>query len=197
LSEYSPDEAKVLRDGRPLRVRSEFVVPGDIVILSQGDRVPADCRLFIADSNSFRVDQAILTGESESVEKFVGTVPDPKAVKQDQVNMAFSVCEHITLANLKGTTVTVGNGRAIVTSTGTSTAIGDIHTSIISQISERTPLKQKLDGFGNMLAKVISVICVLVWLINYRNFTDPIHHGWFRGAVYYVQTPELDVLTIV
>jgi Ca2+ transporting ATPase len=74
-----------------------------------------------------------------------------------------------------------------VTGTGTSTAIGDIHTSIVSQISQPTPLKQKLDDFGDLLAKVITVICILVWLINYRNFADPAHHGWFKGAIYYVQ----------
>jgi Ca2+ transporting ATPase len=80
----------------------------------------------------------------------------------------------------------VGHAKAIVTGTGTSTAIGDIHTSNVSQISERTPLKQKLDDFGDMLAKVITVICILVWLINYRNFADPSHHGWLKGAIYYV-----------
>src|SRR5579859_3012794 len=68
-----------------------MIVPGDIVILAQGDRVPADCRLFHTESNSFRIDQAILTGESESVEKFTDPVPDEKAVKQDQLNMLFSV----------------------------------------------------------------------------------------------------------
>src|ERR1700724_3507099 len=91
LSEYSPDEAKVLRNGRQVKIRSEVVVPGDIVILAQGDKVPADCRLFATESNSFRIDQAILTGESESVEKDTQTVVDPKAVKQDQINMLFSV----------------------------------------------------------------------------------------------------------
>lgn len=145
------------------------------MILAQGDKVPADCRLLLTESNSFRIDQAILTGESESVEKFVKTISDTKAVKQDQVNMLFS-----------GTTVTVGHGKAIVTGTGTATAIGDIHTSIVSQISERTPLKQKLDDFGDLLAKVITVICILVWLINYQNFKDPAHHGWLKGAIYYV-----------
>ena len=80
----------------------------------------------------------------------------------------------------------MGHGRAIVTGTGASTAIGDIHTSIVSQISERTPLKQKLDEFGDLLAKVITVICILVWIINYRNFSDPTHHGRFKGAIYYV-----------
>ena len=86
----------------------------------------------------------------------------------------------------------MGHGKAIVTGTGASTAIGDIHTNIVSQISERTPLKQKLDEFGDLLAKVISAICVLVWLINYRNFADPAHHGWFRGAIYYVLLPPGD-----
>jgi P-type Ca2+ transporter type 2A len=66
-------------------------VPGDIVILAQGDKIPADCRIFSTESNSFRADQAILTGESESVEKYPTVVPDPKAVKQDQINMLFSV----------------------------------------------------------------------------------------------------------
>ena len=68
-----------------------MIVPGDIVILAQGDKVPADCRLFATESNSFRIDQAILTGESESVEKHTGTVLDTKAVKQDQINVLFSV----------------------------------------------------------------------------------------------------------
>ncbi len=78
-----------------------------------------------------------------------------------------------------------GNARAIVVFTGQHTAIGDIHKSISSQISEKTPLKRKLDDFGDMLAKVISAICILVWLINFRNFWDPAHHGALKGAVYY------------
>jgi len=78
-----------------------------------------------------------------------------------------------------------GNARAIVVLTGQHTAIGDIHKSISTQISEKTPLKRKLDEFGDMLAKVISVICILVWLINFRNFWDPAHHGALKGAVYY------------
>ncbi|CAO3647787.1 unnamed protein product [Cunninghamella blakesleeana] len=84
-----------------------------------------------------------------------------------------------------GTTCVLGKCRAIVVATGSSTAIGDIHHSITSQISEKTPLKKKLDDFGDTLAKVITVICVLVWLINIRHFNDPSHNGWMRGAVYY------------
>ncbi len=78
-----------------------------------------------------------------------------------------------------------GRARAIVVLTGLNTAVGGIHKSISSQISEKTPLKRKLDDFGDMLAKVISVICILVWLINVRNFWDPSHHGALKGAVYY------------
>ena len=78
-----------------------------------------------------------------------------------------------------------GIARAIVVHTGERTAIGDIHKSISSQISEKTPLKRKLDDFGEMLAKVISVICILVWIINIRHFSDPAHHGMLKGAIYY------------
>lgn len=78
-----------------------------------------------------------------------------------------------------------GKGVAVVVFTGEKTAIGDIHKSISSQISEKTPLKRKLDDFGEMLAKVITVICILVWLVNIRHFWDPSHHGVLKGAVYY------------
>lgn len=86
-----------------------------------------------------------------------------------------------------GTTVTIGHARAIVVLTGEATAIGDIHTSITAQISEPTPLKQKLNDFGDLLAKVISVICALVWIINVRNFNDEAHGGWVKGAMYYLK----------
>ena len=86
-----------------------------------------------------------------------------------------------------GTTVVTGHASALVVQTGSSTAIGDIQQSITSQISEPTPLKQKLNDFGDVLAKVITVICVLVWLINIRHFNDPSHGGWVKGAIYYLK----------
>lgn len=174
LKEYSPDEAKVLRDGHHSKIHASELVPGDIIDIAVGDKVPADSRLIKIYSSTFRVDQAILTGESVSVNKDIEAIKDTRAVKQDQINILFS-----------GTTVVLGKGRAIVVKTGSSTAIGDIHKSITSQISDKTPLKRKLDEFGDLLAKVISVICVLVWLINIRHFNDPSHHGWLKGAIYY------------
>lgn len=174
LMQYSPDEANVLRSGNVNRIHASKIVPGDIVAVSVGDKIPADCRLLSVSSSSFRVDQAILTGESVSVSKSVDVVPDVKAVKQDMTNMLFT-----------GTTVVNGSARAVVVLTGQNTAIGDIHKSISSQINEKTPLKRKLDEFGDTLAKVISVICILVWIINVRHFWDPAHHGALKGAVYY------------
>ena len=91
LKEYSPDEAKVFRAGQIARVHASELVPGDIISISVGDRIPADCRLLSISSSSFRVDQAILTGESESVRKTTDVVPDLKAVKQDMTNLLFSV----------------------------------------------------------------------------------------------------------
>ena len=176
LQEYSANEAKVVRDGKVQRIKADDLVPGDVIQIAVGDRVPADCRLLPIQSNSFRVDQAILTGESESVGKETKVIKDRQAVKQDQVNMIFS-----------GTTVVNGHATALVVLTGGSTAIGDIHDSITSQISEPTPLKQKLNDFGDMLAKVITVICILVWLINIEHFNDPSFGGWTKGAIYYLK----------
>ena len=178
LQEYSANEANVIRNnGNMTRIKADELVPGDIVSVSVGNRIPADCRLINIESNSFAVDQAILTGESESVGKDSNAVvDDDKAVKQDQVNMLFS-----------GTTVVTGRATAVVVLTGPNTAIGDIHESITAQISEPTPLKQKLNDFGDTLAKVITVICVLVWLINIPNFGDPSHGNWTKGAIYYLK----------
>ncbi|KAI1178729.1 putative calcium P-type ATPase [Nemania sp. FL0916] len=177
LQEYSANVANVVRNGHVLRVKAEELVPGDVVSVSVGDRVPADCRVISIESNSFAVDQAILTGESASVGKDdTNVVQDEKAVLQDQTNMLFS-----------GTTVVTGRAKAVVVLTGSRTAIGDIHESITAQISEPTPLKQKLNDFGDTLAKVITVICVLVWLINIPNFADPSHGNWTKGAIYYLK----------
>ncbi|KAL9934297.1 hypothetical protein V8E36_006753 [Tilletia maclaganii] len=181
LKEYSPEQATVVRDGGHVsRVPAADLVPGDILHLTVGDKIPADARLISLSTSSLRVDQAILTGESESVLKSTGVVKDVKAVKQDMTNILFS-----------GTTITNGSATAVVVLTGKHTAIGDIHSQISGDKDDeeenKTPLKQKLDDFGDMLAKVITVICVLVWLINIRHFNDGTHGGWLQGAIYYLK----------
>ena len=91
LKEYSPDEAKVVRSSQTSRIHASELVPGDIISVAVGDKIPADCRLLSISSSSFRIDQAILTGESVSVHKSIEAVPDAQAVKQDMTNMLFSV----------------------------------------------------------------------------------------------------------
>lgn len=166
----------MVRDGQLQKVAASTVVPGDIVHLSVGDKVPADCRLVDIITSSFKVDQSILTGESVSVSKEADyIVKDKAAVKQDQINILFS-----------GTTITIGKAVCVVVQTGEATAIGDIHKSISSQIEERTPLKQALDDFGDQLAKIISIVCIAVWLVNIRHFQDEAFDGnWVKGGIYY------------
>lgn len=175
MKTYAPDEARVVREGQSVKVPAVELVPGDIVELAVGDRIPADVRIIEISSATLRLDQAILTGESVSVPKVTDVITkDTQAVKQDQTNIAFS-----------GTTVTIGRARCVVVKTGSATAIGEIQQSITSEEEEKTPLKRRLDDFGDQLARIISVICLLVWAINFRHFWDPVHGGVLKGAIYY------------
>uniref|UniRef100_A0A4W5K656 Calcium-transporting ATPase n=1 Tax=Hucho hucho TaxID=62062 RepID=A0A4W5K656_9TELE len=117
----------------------------------------------------------IVPGDSVSVIKHTDPVPDPRAVNQDKKNMLFS-----------GTNIAAGRAIGIVVSTGVSTEIGKIRNQMAATEQEKTPLQQKLDEFGEQLSKVISLICVAVWVINIGHFGDPVHGGsWMRGAIYY------------
>ncbi|XP_067128027.1 calcium-transporting ATPase sarcoplasmic/endoplasmic reticulum type-like [Centruroides vittatus] len=177
LKEYEPEMGKVVRMDKQgvQKVRAKGIVPGDIVEVSVGDKVPADIRLTKIFSTTLRVDQSILTGESVSVIKHTEAIPDVRAVNQDKKNILFS-----------GTNIAAGKARGIVIGTGLDTAIGKIRTEMTETEEVRTPLQQKLDEFGEQLSKVISIICVAVWAINIGHFNDPAHGGsWIKGAVYY------------
>ena len=111
IEQYEPDDADVRRDGQPFRtIRAVELVPGDVVRLSVGCRVPADLRLLQLESTTLRLDQAILTGESEAVMKEADAVVEEGAEIQSRVNMCFS-----------GTTVSHGAALAVVVSTGGAT----------------------------------------------------------------------------
>uniref|UniRef100_A0A8B9JCQ5 P-type Ca(2+) transporter n=1 Tax=Astyanax mexicanus TaxID=7994 RepID=A0A8B9JCQ5_ASTMX len=177
LKEYEPEMGKVYRADRKSvqRIKAREIVPGDIVEVSVGDKVPADIRITSIKSTTLRVDQSILTGESVSVIKHTESVPDPRAVNQDKKNMLFS-----------GTNIAAGKAIGVAVATGVSTEIGKIRDQMAATEQEKTPLQQKLDEFGEQLSKVISLICVAVWMINIGHFNDPVHGGsWIRGAVYY------------
>ncbi|XP_075754710.1 sarcoplasmic/endoplasmic reticulum calcium ATPase 2 isoform X1 [Pelodiscus sinensis] len=177
LKEYEPEMGKVYRQDRKSvqRIKARDLVPGDIVEVAVGDKVPADIRITSIKSTTLRVDQSILTGESVSVIKHTDPVPDPRAVNQDKKNMLFS-----------GTNIAAGKAMGVVVATGVNTEIGKIRDEMVATEQERTPLQQKLDEFGEQLSKVISLICIAVWIINIGHFNDPVHGGsWIRGAIYY------------
>lgn len=177
LKEYEPEMGKVVRQNKQgvQKIKAREIVPGDLVEVSVGDKIPADIRITKIYSTTLRVDQSILTGESVSVIKHTDSIPDPRAVNQDKKNIMFS-----------GTNIAAGKARGVVIGTGLDTAIGKIRTEMSETEEVRTPLQQKLDEFGEQLSKVISVICVAVWAINIGHFSDPAHGGsWIKGAIYY------------
>ncbi|KAL1806157.1 hypothetical protein ACET3Z_029225 [Daucus carota] len=174
LRAYQADVATVLRNGCFSILPATDLVPGDIVEVSVGCQIPADMRMVEMLSDHLRVDQAILTGESCSVEKELDSTLTNNAVYQDKTNTLFS-----------GTVVVAGRARAVVVGIGSSTAMGSIRDSMLKTEDEATPLKRKLDEFGTFLAKVIAGICILVWIVNIGHFRDPAHGGILQGAIHY------------
>jgi magnesium-transporting ATPase (P-type) len=174
--ELQAQECQVLRDGRWQTIEAINLVPGDIIRVKTGECVPADCRVAEITSIALQVEQAALTGESVSVSKSIDRLGDDAATLQDQKNIIFS-----------STIVSNGDAIAIVAYTGMKTAIGSVHSEVqaAKEDEEDTPLKQKIDEFGDMLAKVIAVICILVWGMNFNNFWDPMHGTPFKGCIYY------------
>lgn len=162
LKEMQSEHAKCLRDGAwDGSLAARELVPGDVIELKTGDRVPADCRVLRLKTATVRVEQASLTGESVAVDKRVEAVPDEDIELQGKTCMLFS-----------GTAVSNGSCICVVNSIGMSTEIGKIQSQIkaAGEEEEDTPLKQKLDKFGENLTLMIGVICLLVWVINYEHF---------------------------
>ena len=134
-------EATVRRNGRKQRVPSESLVPGDIVLLQSGDRVPADLRLLLV--RSLQVDESMLTGESVPVEKTVGALP-ADTLLADRRNMAFA-----------GSMVTYGQAEGVAWSTGDRTEMGRISTLMRETTSMTTPFLLKMEHFSRLLLYVI------------------------------------------
>ena len=154
--------AAVLRGGRRVTVAGEALVPGDLVLLEPGDKVPADLRLI--EANGLAHQEAMLTGESVPVDK--GTAPvAADAPLGDRLGMAFS-----------GTLVTKGTGRGIVTSTGAATEIGRIGGLLAGVESLTTPLVRQMDHFARWLSLLILLISALLLafgtFVQHRDFAD-------------------------
>lgn len=176
LKKLQPETAQVLRDGRWQTIGAESVVPGDIVEVRVGGKVPADLRMIALKTTTIRLEQSQLTGEPHSAPKDSDPLSDANADIQSKTNMLFS-----------STSVSNGAAIGVAVRVGMHTEIGVIQSAVTdaAQEEEKTPLEKKIDDFGEVLAKVIFLICVLVWVINYKHFFDPVHGSWVRGCIYY------------
>jgi Ca2+-transporting ATPase len=142
----------VLRGGKEEEIPSKELVPGDILLLEAGDKIPADARLI--ENHSLRCDEAPLTGESAPVGKDIKPLPENVRVN-DRKNMVFT-----------GTTVTYGRGKAVVTSTGMTTEFGKIAEEVMAVETEKTPLEKRTDEIGKWLGIISFGICFLVAAVS-------------------------------
>ncbi len=154
LKKMASPTAKVLRDGQILELSTSLIVPGDIVILEEGDLVPADVRLI--ESVGFSANEAILTGESVASQKNAEIEIKNKAAVGDQLNMAFM-----------GTVVASGNGRGIVVSIGALTQMGKIAQTLAIPYEKPTPLQKNLDTLGRYLIIAAIGVSALIFIIGY------------------------------
>ncbi|MEM1654913.1 MAG: cation-translocating P-type ATPase [Nitrososphaerota archaeon] len=142
--------ARVIRDGVEKTIPAREVVPGDLLVISAGDRIVADCR--IVECHDLQVDEAPLTGESTPVSKRVEPVPRDASLP-DRVNMLYA-----------GTTVTYGKGKAIVVATGMRTELGKIAGEVAVIEASETPLERRMRELGSVLGKLVIAICVAIAL---------------------------------
>ena len=148
LARMTAATSSVIRDGRLQRVPSEELVRGDLLVLSEGDAVGADARLF--EAAALQVNEASLTGESAPVFKGTETLAAP-AVIGDRLNMVF-----------KGTAVAQGSGRAVITATGMDSEMGAIAGMLEATAEERTPLQHEVRRIGRMLGVAVVLIAAVV-----------------------------------
>lgn len=150
-------KARIKRDGKVLEVDATDIVPGDVVLLESGVKVPADLRLVKA--RDLTIEEALLTGESQAVTKTTEPLTDTDLALGDQTNMAFTA-----------TNVVKGRGWGFAVATGKDTEIGRIAGSLTEGKAEKPPLIQRMDVFSRKVSLAVLVVCVLLGFI-----------GWYRG----------------
>jgi Ca2+-transporting ATPase len=152
MKKLTAPKARVLRDGKEQLILSKEVVPGDIVLLEAGDRIPADARLL--EVVDLKTDEAILTGESTAVDK-MDVVLEPKTAVADTKNSVFMA-----------THITYGRGKAVITSTGMKTEFGKVAELVQAVETVETPLKQKLTKFAKKLGIIIVSVCAIIFMLE-------------------------------
>ena len=153
LSRFITSNAIVIRDGKKQLVDEKDIVVGDILVLQEGERIPADAR--IIENNSLKINESVLTGESLPVRKTEDAIETPDLPVADQKNMVF-----------KGTFIVSGWAKAVVVATGINSELGKIH-AIIEHIDTDMPLKKELDRLSYWLLFFILGMCVFLFGIGY------------------------------
>ena len=172
LRQMAAPDASVLREGSEAKVPARDLVPGDVVLLRAGDRVPADLRLI--EAFNLQLEEAALTGESVAVEKSTAVVSDPDAALGERSNMAYA-----------GTAATYGRGSGVVVATAMQTEFGKIARMISGIETGRTPLQENLDRVGSLLAKAAMAgvaVIVAVGLMRGEPFVDMLVFGIALGV---------------
>jgi Ca2+-transporting ATPase len=171
LKQMAAPTAAVVRDGVELSVPAHELVPGDIVLLTSGDKIPADGRLL--ETAALRVEEASLTGESLPVHKHSEALADPSLTLGDRTDMVFA-----------GTSVTIGRGRVLITSTGQGTEMGRIADLLAEQEEEHTPLQKELRVVGKRIAVGVLVVAGIVFVQGMlRVLTSPGGQGTWEKAL--------------
>lgn len=161
-------EAMTIRDGKQRMISAEDLVPGDVVLLQSGDKVPADIRL--CEVKNLRVEEAALTGESVPTEK-AGDPVDEKAQIGDRKSMAYS-----------GTLVVSGRAKGVVTATGAKTALGHINSMLSNVRAMETPLLRQIENFAKILSIIVLIVSAVAFAYG-RLFLDEPFVDMFRAVV--------------
>ena len=156
LEKMMKNIARVRRDGQAVEIEAEQIVPGDIVLIEAGNRVPADGRLFVV--ATMEIEEAALTGESVATLKDTATITKPEVPLGDRINMAFM-----------NTAVTRGRGEMIVTTTGMGTEMGHIADLLNKTESDKTPLQKQLDRLTIIIASLAGLAFILMVIMGLRN----------------------------
>lgn len=166
LRKMGQAKTRVVRSGKKMVIKAAEIVPGDILCIQTGDVIPADGRLFYVDSLSLK--ESALTGESNPIAKNTDTLSNNTSLS-DQLNMVF-----------RGTTVLTGLGRAIITTTGKHTQLGNIQQMAVEAEKERTPLEKKLNQLGKRLiwlTLLLTIIIVVLGILRGKDFLLMIETG--------------------
>lgn len=172
-----PVKTHVRREGQKQLITAEDLVPGDIVLLEAGDRVPADGRLFVA--AGLEIDESALTGESQPVAKGTAALQDESAGLGDQINMVFM-----------NTLLTRGRAEVVVTSTGIHTEMGRLSQALAQAVEPSTPLQTQLDRLGRRLGAIALTLVGLLSLLQYLRGAKLTHIVLDSIALAVAATPE-------